>query len=75
MDLQVFYLNVYATIYFNFKLQLKLRNNKNYSTVVVNFHTGLSYKCINLKFKIRKNKVTRRREPLTGTVNCHFSEA
>jgi hypothetical protein len=42
MDLQAYYLNVYAIIYFKFKLQLKLRNNKNYSNIVVNFHTGLS---------------------------------
>jgi len=30
-----------ALFYFKFKLHLKFRNNKNYSSVIVNFHTGL----------------------------------
>ena len=34
-------LNVNAMICFRFKLQLQFRNNKNYSSVIVNFHTGL----------------------------------
>jgi len=34
-------LNFSAMNYFKFKLHLKFRNNKNYSTVIVNFHTGL----------------------------------
>jgi hypothetical protein len=32
-------LNVNTMIYFKFKLQLKFRNNKNYSPTIVNFHT------------------------------------
>ena len=34
-------LHVNAKIYFKFKLQLKFINNKNYSSVIVNFHRGL----------------------------------
>jgi len=33
--------SVNAMIYFKFKLQLKFRNNKNYSSIGINFHTGL----------------------------------
>jgi len=33
--------DVNATIYFKFKLQFKFRNNKNYSYIILNFHTGL----------------------------------
>jgi hypothetical protein len=33
--------NVDAVIYLRFKLQLKFRNNKNYSSIIVNFHTVL----------------------------------
>jgi hypothetical protein len=28
-------------LYFRFKLQLKFRKNKNYSTIIVNLHAGL----------------------------------
>jgi hypothetical protein len=41
-------------IYFNFKLQLKFRNNKNYSSILVNFHTG-TYINLKLKFMMSKN--------------------
>jgi len=34
-------LNVYAMIYFTFKLQLKFRNNKSFSPIIVYLHTGL----------------------------------
>ena len=34
-------LNVKAMIYFKFIFQLKFRNNKNYSSTIVNFHTVL----------------------------------
>jgi len=34
-------LYVSTMIYFKFKLQLRFRNNKNYSSIIVNFHTGL----------------------------------
>ena len=40
--------NVNAMLYFKFKLQLQFRNNKNYSSIIVNLHTG-TY--INLKLK------------------------
>jgi hypothetical protein len=33
--------NVNAMTYFIFKLELKFKNNKNYSSINVNFHTGL----------------------------------
>jgi len=32
---------VYAIIYFKIKLQLKFIKNKNYSYIIVNFHTAL----------------------------------
>jgi hypothetical protein len=41
---------------FKFKLQLKFRKNKNYCYMVVNFHTGLSKKYINLKLKFMTNQ-------------------
>jgi hypothetical protein len=47
---------VNSTIYSKFKLQLKLRNHKHYSTVAVNFHTRLIRKYINLKLETGKNK-------------------
>jgi hypothetical protein len=34
-------LNVNATLYFKFKPQLKFINNKNYSSINENFHSGL----------------------------------
>jgi hypothetical protein len=34
-------LNVHAIMYVKFKLQLKFRDNKNYSSTIVNFHMGL----------------------------------
>jgi hypothetical protein len=34
-------LNVNAMMHFKFKLELKFRNNKNYSSIIVNFCTGL----------------------------------
>jgi len=34
-------LNVSTMIYFKFKLQLKFRNNKIYSSIIVSFCTGL----------------------------------
>jgi len=34
-------LNANITIHFKFKLQFKFRNNKNESSITVNFHTGL----------------------------------
>jgi hypothetical protein len=34
-------LNVNAMNYLKFKLQLKFRNDKNYSSIILNFHTGL----------------------------------
>jgi len=34
-------LKVNAMISLKFKLQLKFRNNQNYSSVIVNFHAGL----------------------------------
>jgi len=45
-----------AMIYLKFKLQLKFRNNKNYSSIIVNFHTSLHKKTHNVKLKLRKNK-------------------
>jgi len=38
--------SVNAMIYFKFILQLKFRNNKNYSSIGINFHTGLCQKKI-----------------------------
>jgi hypothetical protein len=49
-------LNVNAMLYFKFELQLKFRNNKNYSSTIVNFHSGSRWKCISLKLKIGKTK-------------------
>jgi len=43
-------------IHFKFKLQLKFRNNENYSSVIVNFHTGYHKKFVNLQLKFRKSK-------------------
>jgi len=34
-------INVNAMIYFKYKLDLKFRINKYYSSITVNFHTGL----------------------------------
>ena len=39
-------------LYFKFKLQLKFINNKNYSSITVNIHSGSRWKYINLKLKI-----------------------
>ena len=60
-------LNVNATIYFKFKPQLKFINNKNYSSINENFHSGLRWKYINLKVKNWKNKT--RRGPFNGTLS------
>jgi hypothetical protein len=46
--------NVNAILYFKFHLQLKFRNNKNYSSIFVNFQTG-TYITLKLKFMINKN--------------------
>ena len=43
-------------MYFKFKVQLKFMSNRNYSSIIVNYHTGLRWKDINLKLKNRKNK-------------------
>jgi hypothetical protein len=44
-------------IHFKFKLQLKCRNNnKNYSSIIVNFHSGYHKKFVNLQLKFRKSK-------------------
>jgi hypothetical protein len=44
-------------IWFKFKLKLTFINNKNYSFIIVNFHTHLCWPVhINLKLKFRKNK-------------------
>jgi len=37
----VILLNYKATIYFKFKLQLKVKHNNIYSSVIVSFHAGL----------------------------------
>ena len=34
-------LNVNAMMYFKFKVQLKFMSNRNYSSIIVNYHTGL----------------------------------
>jgi hypothetical protein len=44
--------NVNSMTYFKFKLQLKFRNNKNYSALIVNFHLGLQEKIHQLKIKV-----------------------
>jgi hypothetical protein len=36
-----YYLNFYTVICFRFKLQLKFKKNKNYSTIIVNMRAGL----------------------------------
>jgi small-conductance mechanosensitive channel len=36
------------------KFKFKFRNNKNYSSITVNFHTGLRWKYFTLKLKFRK---------------------
>jgi len=50
----VILVNVNIIICFRFKLQLQFINNKKYSFVIVNFHTGLcKKKNINVKLKFR----------------------
>jgi hypothetical protein len=58
-------LNVKAIIYFKIKLQLKIRNNKNYFSIIVNLHTWL---------KFRKNKNYLEKGGCS-MVLCHFSLA
>jgi len=43
-------------MHFKFKLQLKFGNNENYSSIIVNFHTGYHKKFVNLQLKFRKSK-------------------
>jgi hypothetical protein len=43
-------------MYFKFKLQLKFRDHKIYSSVTANLHTGVGKKYINWKISISKNK-------------------
>jgi hypothetical protein len=50
-----------AMISLKCKLQLKFRNNKNYSSITVNLYTGSHKKYINLYLRIRTYK------------NCHES--
>jgi hypothetical protein len=45
-------LNVNGMIYFKFGLQLKFRNNENYTSLIVNFHTCLLQKYSKLIIKI-----------------------
>jgi hypothetical protein len=47
-------LTVNTTIYFKFKSQLKFRNNKNYSSIIINFHSG-TYMNLKLKFSMNEN--------------------
>jgi hypothetical protein len=42
-------LHVNTMIYFKFKVQLKLINHENYSSIILNFHTGVGKKYINWK--------------------------
>ena len=42
--------------YFKFELQLKFRKNCNYCPLIVNFHTGLRYKYVNLQLKLKKKE-------------------
>jgi len=46
-------LNVNVIIYLKFKLQLKFRNTKKYSSIILNFHIGLCSKMHQLKIKFR----------------------
>jgi hypothetical protein len=48
-----FLLEDMAMIYFKFKIKLKFTNNKNYSFIIVNFHTVYDKKYVMLKLKIR----------------------
>jgi hypothetical protein len=41
-------IHVNGTIYFKFKVQLKFRNNNNYSFITVSVHTVYAKKCIDL---------------------------
>ena len=49
-------LNVNAMIQFTFKFQLRFRNNKNCSSIIMNFHTHYHNKYINLQLKFWKNR-------------------
>jgi hypothetical protein len=57
-------LNVSVIIYLKFKLQLKSRNTKNYSSIILNFHIGLCQEIHQLKIKFRMSKST-------GTLSLH----
>jgi hypothetical protein len=39
--LYAYYVNFYAMMWFKCTLQLKFKKHKNYSYIIVNFHTGL----------------------------------
>lgn len=43
---------------FYYKLQLKFRNNKNYSSVTLNLYTSLRYKHINFQLQFKKRTKT-----------------
>jgi len=43
-------------VYFRFKLLLEFRNNKNYSSKIVNIHTGVFSKYMSIRLIFRKNK-------------------
>jgi len=64
--------NINAMIYFIFKLQLKFRN-ENYSSVILNFHTGLRYKCIDIKPKLRKNRRFHQKRAARRTISSLLS--
>jgi len=51
-------------MHFKFKLQLKFRNNKNYSSIIVNFHSGYHKKFVNLQLKFGKSKSYNKRKTI-----------
>lgn len=61
-------MNLYATNYFKFELQLKFRKNKNYSSVIVNFFTGVPFKKkVNLWLKFREKKINMKEDRVAVT--------
>jgi len=55
-------------IHFKFTIQWKFRN-KNYSSIILNFHIGLCYEHINLQLEFTKNKNIMRRGLLFSTLS------
>ena len=63
--------NVNAMIHLKLKLQLKFRNNKNYSSTTVNFHTGLRQETHSLKIKIQVEQMLLHEQGRSLVRHCH----